>query len=354
MILRSIFSLALWLVATSVFAQDCNTLNLAFPDIQLEASLNTGTANRSGVAFHPVFQVYYSVNAGSTTYPIDAYDADGNILVSPASGFDYRGLWFNPVTTFIEGNGFNDQGVASHNLAPGTGNPTGSITALLPVAQPSDQSCGDIDPENNYLIYYFNGEIYRYNRTDNSSVDVLTITGLPSELAEINTTGIVYVGCPGKEYAIYNYVDKQLLYINQSNGEYAGFTQLPVSAPGVDRFNMSFANNRLFLYNRNENRWESYFVTDVINSQVEIDYLEAEVSYGPNPFSDQLTVSIQTTTVGQYRLEVYNVFGQAIGQWVVTDRTTIPLGHLKAGTYLARVVDAERGKFSKVSTVIKN
>jgi len=121
----------------------------------------TGTLNRSGVAYHPTFRFYYSVNAGSANYPIDAYDEQGNRLFNPVQGFDYRGLWFNPAAATIEGNGFDDLGILVHNLNVNTGEPLGSGASVLAANQPNTQSAGDLDTEDNEIIYYATDTIYR-------------------------------------------------------------------------------------------------------------------------------------------------------------------------------------------------
>lgn len=90
-------ALCFFLTSFSLSAQECLVLENAEVGISLISS-DGGTANRSAVAFNPNAELYYSVNAGSTVYPIDTYSIIGTRVNARPQGFDYRGAWWNPNT----------------------------------------------------------------------------------------------------------------------------------------------------------------------------------------------------------------------------------------------------------------
>lgn len=356
MILRfTLLTMLALLVSAHLFTQDCNTLDLAFSDVVLPASVDMGgTANRSGVAYNPVFQLYYSVNAGASDYPIDAYAESGVLLANPIQDFDYRGLWYNSLAGTIEGNGFGSNGIAIQALNVNDGHPTGSASAILPVNQPNSQSAGDFDPSTNQIVYYDNGVIFRYNRADNSFVDSFSIQGLPVALADVNFNTLVYVGCPNKEYGIYDYVNRRLMYVNKTTGQYGGFTQLPVSAPERNGFGMSYARNRFFLFDAASLEWRAYFVTDDVTDNEEQALLEAELTVGPNPTrgETQLTVSGLAANE-QLEAQLFDFLGRPLLNRTFINTLNLSLTDIPAGTYFIRVKSLESGLVTAVQPLVK-
>lgn len=347
------FILFLLFSTAGLAAQDCTTLDLAFPDITMTAS-EGGTANRSGVAYHPAFRYYYSVNAGSSGYPIDAYDEQGTLLFSPIQGFDYRGLWFNPAAATIEGNGFDNLGILVHNLNVNTGEPLGSGASVLAANQPTTQSAGDLDTEDNEIVYFAADTIYRYDRPTNNLASKLKIENLPVAISSITPNVVVYVGCPTKEYGIYDKENRRLLFVNKATGEYNGFTQLPAAAPEPTLVNVSFARNRLWLFNRADLRWESYFVTDAATSNREAEQLEASFSFFPNPVQDVLQVSGSATISEPLQIELISPLGQLLRKSsVFQNNTELNIRDLAKGTYFVRVVGTQSGKASLTRAITK-
>jgi len=340
------------ITTTGLPAQDCASMNLAFSDIDLVVS-SSGTLNRSGVAFHQVFRLYYSVNAGSNSYPIDTYNDEGNLLFSPSQGFDYRGVWFNPNASSIEGNGFSTAGIFIHNIDINTGEPLGSGATVLPANQPSPQSNGDMDVADNLLIYYSDSAIYRYNRMTNNAVDTIQLTNLPVDPSALNDNTVLYTGCANQEYAVYDMMNKRVLYIDKATGEYNGATQLPVTAPEAGAFNLSYANNRLWVFDRGNRTWKSYFVTDAFTSVDEPGRLDAEFSFYPNPTQDLLQVRSSEQLSEPLQVDLISVSGQLLSTTVFRDNTELSLRDIPIGTYFIRVVGTKSGKVSLTQAIMK-
>lgn len=229
----------------------------AVQGLSLNAS-SAGTNNRSGLVFNPNANLYYSVNAGSASYPVDTYDETGTLVSSPAQGFDYRGAWWNPSADQFEGNGFGSEGLFVHTLNSGDAYPTGSGAIIFTANQPSSQSVGDLDYDANEIIYYSDGFIHRYSRADNGFLGNYQIIGLPVGTSDINSNSVVYTGETGAEIGVYDHVNQRLLLIDKSDGTYVGASQLPGSATQRTSFGMSYANDLLWLYDNGT--WTSYQV----------------------------------------------------------------------------------------------
>lgn len=218
--------------------------------------------NRSAVVFNPDAGLYYSVDAGCRRYPVDTYSESGAFLGTTEQGFDYRGAWWNPATHQLEGNGYLDAGLFAQTLSPASQLPTGTGTVLLKAAQPDAHSVGAFDPEAKEIIYYHDGSVSRYSRSNNSRRAVRHIKELPTGLGDLNANSIVYTGFAGHEWGVYDHAHRRLLFINKRTGTYSGFCQLPPSAPARTLFGMSYANGYFWLFDAPDNpgMWRSYRV----------------------------------------------------------------------------------------------
>ena len=229
---------------------------------KLELTLKTtpgGTLNRSGIAYDPVNDRYYSVNAGSPHYPMETYDGNGRLLNATPQGFDYRGVWYNPNTKSIEGNGFNSCGiwhaqVNSAHVANGNGKHLVSNTK-----GPDVQACADYDYNDNEIVYYYNGTIYRHDHETNELISSVSVSGLPVSSYHLNTTGIGYTGVKGMELGLWDYQNRKFYFIDKESGKYVTECQLPNSAPAQSYLKMGFENGLLWLYD-GVSQWFGYRV----------------------------------------------------------------------------------------------
>ena len=333
------FFTALWMVcllpglSPSLLGQ-CTPLDSAIQGISLTAS-GSGTSNRSGVVFNPGKGLYYSVNAGSSNYPIDVYDETGAILTSVTASFDYRGAWWNPALNTFEGNGFSSSGIFLQTLQAGTGYPAGSGAVLFTSNQPDDQSVGALDYDNNHIIYYYDGFIYRYSRVDNGLLSQTLVQGLPVATTDINSNSIVYTGCEGREIGLYDHVNRRLLFINKQTNTFNGFCQLPADAPQRSSFGVSYANGSLFLFAAGT--WQSYQVVSIWPTAVE-EKVELALTVSPNPATDWLNVSWEHTGK-PVTLDILSIQGQVLRSMELPTGNEHPLNvsDLPAGLYLIRL-----------------
>lgn len=300
-----LFAIGLALMQVSSSAQ-CAPAASATASITL-AGQPGGTENRSGLAFNPQLGFYYSVNAGSGNYPLDTYNEDGSLAATVISGFDYRGVWWEPTTSRLIGNGYATLGIFDQALAVGTGLPLGSGTVLFTGNQPDVQSIGDLDTDANEIIYYSADAIHRYSASTNAPLGTYAISGLPVATSNLNSNTVMYIGCPGIEIALYDFVNRQVLFVNKTTGAYSGATQLPVDAPQRASFGLSYANGKVWLYD--QGFWRGYdlgftlSVTETSNSSA--------VRMWPNPAADQ--VQLEWSAVrGRLELVIADMSGREV------------------------------------------
>ena len=212
-----------------------------------------GTGNRSGVSYNPSADRYYSVNAGSSAYPIDCFDGtSGAIISSVVSGLDYRGAWWNPSLNQSEGNGFNLGGVVLTNLAGDC--PDGTTTPILPANQPDIQSCGDLDYDNNEIIYYNAGSITQVDRALGTTNAILALSGIPGGSVYASYS-VGYTGVVGHEYAIYDNTTQSVHLYDRATGAYAAATSIGLT---TTPFGFTYENGLAWIYAND--RWNGFTI----------------------------------------------------------------------------------------------
>ncbi len=228
--------------------------------LQLTLTCTGGTGNRSGIAFNPNQQLYYSVNAGSSGYPIETYDVGGNLVSTTTQSFDYRGCWWNPNTNTLEGNGYSSNGIWIQNLNASFYPLNSGINDVPSTSGPDPQSCGDYDYNNDEIIYHNSGTLYIHDRATNTMITSMPITGLPVATSNLNWTGVAYTGIPGMEIGVYDYINQAFYFIDRTTGAYAYTCQLPGTAPVPNYLRMGFENECVWLFNGTTLTWYGYNV----------------------------------------------------------------------------------------------
>ncbi len=237
----------------------CAVVANAVPSTTL-SYVQAGGTNATGVAFNPTLSLYYAAVAGNPGFPLETFSAAGVPLFQTNTGFDMRGMWWNPNTNQLESNGYNTGGIWKYNLnASGYALNTG-VSIFTGMNQPTAQSNGDYNCADNEIVYYNAGAIMRRNRTTNALIGSLAITGLPVALGNLNDNSICYTDCLGHEYALLDYVLKRVYFINKATGAYNGMSQLPATAVTNVSFRTSWANGLFWIYNTANLTWYSYQV----------------------------------------------------------------------------------------------
>jgi subtilisin-like proprotein convertase family protein len=222
------------------------------PTLELISSAG-GTSNRSGVSYNPSADRYYSVNAGSGGYPIDCFDGTSGALVSNiASGLSYRGAWWNPSLSQSEGNGISPNGVVLTNLSGDC--PSGTTTLILPSNQPNSQSCGDLDYDNNEIIYYNAGSITQVDRATGTTNATLVLSGTPVGTAYASTS-VGYTGEVGYEYAVYDTTTQSVHLYDRATGAYAASSSIGLA---TSAFGFAYENEQAWIYAND--RWNGFTI----------------------------------------------------------------------------------------------
>ena len=188
---RGIQSIFLILILLGTYTPNgqaqCTPIANAVPGVTLTYVQGGGT-NATGVAYNPIFNVYYAAIAGNPGFPLETFDAAGTPLFQTNTGFDMRGLWWNFNLNQLESNGYNAGGIWSYDLN-GTGYALNTGTSVFTgYNQPSVQSVGDYNCVDNEIWYYNAGSIMKRDRATNALIANLPITGLPVEQETSTTT----------------------------------------------------------------------------------------------------------------------------------------------------------------------
>jgi len=225
-------------------------------DLHLKMEQAEGS-NGAGVAWNPERQLYHAAFAGNASYPLEVFDAQGQNIYQRETGFDVRGLWFNPKENALEGNAYEDAGYFRIQLNF-TGLPSGSAFTFLDGRhQPDDHAVGAFNPKKKEVLFYHDGEIVRYKAKNGKQSKAIRLDH--SDASSLNTTALVYTGQKGYEYGLFDYSTGTLHLFNKK-GAFVNNAILPADSPDNSVFNLSYANQRLWLFDKTEREWIGYRV----------------------------------------------------------------------------------------------
>jgi hypothetical protein len=224
--------------------------------IVLKVSQKSGF-NGASVAYNPNSKLYYVALAGNKEYPLEAFDENGNNVYKGMTHFDVRGMWWNKDNATLEGNGYNDFGVAVYKLNTSGYPDTKPETATKQSLQPDAQSAGAYDYKNKHIIYYNNGELVKVKRSDFSQVDKVQLA-LPVSKDYINETTVIYTGVAGKEVGLLDYENKKVYLFDIKTGKLTHTVNLPADVVTHSMFRFSFANGYIWLYDTDTRSWTGY------------------------------------------------------------------------------------------------
>ncbi|MEA3461199.1 MAG: T9SS type A sorting domain-containing protein [Bacteroidota bacterium] len=333
---------ALFLFWTNGNAQVTILENAEQTDLSLEASA-TGTTNRSALAYNPLKGVYYSVNAGSGSYYVDSYSANGELLGSVVSGFDYRGAWWNPLLFTFEGNGYSSAGIYSRTIDPFTGAATAGGSIVAANTQPDVQSVGDLDTANYELIYHYDGNIFRYSRLDDQLQGSAVISGLPPGTV-LNTWTAFYTGIEDMEYGMYDYANLRCVFLNRLS-EYVGHSQLPATAFPASTVNITWANRLFWVFDADSTKWFSYEVLEGYPLGIQDRELDdsGSITIFPNPVLSETQVDFEYLNSEVSHIRLLSVNGALLKEFtnIPSKSITLNLEDESAGIYILQLTTTE-------------
>jgi len=86
-------------VAATVFTQE--PLKKVTKEFQYTMVSSDGT-NASAVVWHSELNLYFTLIAGNSEFPFEAFDAEGKSTYSQPIQIDSRGMWYNPKKKRLE------------------------------------------------------------------------------------------------------------------------------------------------------------------------------------------------------------------------------------------------------------
>jgi hypothetical protein len=215
--------------------------------------------NASAVAYIPGPNVYITVVAGNPEFPMEVFDSEGNTVASMAVGIDIRGIWYNPATNALEGNGPGESGWFTRPL-DAEGVPTGTWTQLFAgQKQPDEQSVLSYVTPKKKLVTFYKGSFSFWGRK-NQKQKVRYQHGTPGNTNWfIDPTTAAYTGNDKFPVAVLELNAGQLLYFDLK-GKYLGATQLENVDPQITGFRFAVANGHAFVYDKTARTWNCFRV----------------------------------------------------------------------------------------------
>ncbi len=196
------------------------------------------------VAWHPVFQKYYTASGGSANAPMNTFTSSGTFVCQTTHNADNRGTWYNPSNQRIEGN--DATGKYGYYPLNVTGNPGPDAVSYFTGCATPDTEKAAVFNSNTSEVLIYNGTtvIYRYSLAGNL-LGTITIT-LPAG-ASFNTSHMIYTAVPGSEIGFYDYTNRRVYLFHISGGNYSKYYILPGTAPVPASNGFAFANGRFLL-----------------------------------------------------------------------------------------------------------
>lgn len=334
MVKRLLFAAATLLLPDAPGHAQCSGLSTAaVGSLSLVSAVSATTSpNPMALVYNPSRSLYYLFYGGNVSYPAEVFNAAGTRLatVSPL-GYDLRGMWWNPTTSQLEGNGYDNASIIAKAL-DANGYPVASAitTIFTPGNGLASQNVAAFDPLNNEIIYYSAGSIKRVSRATNATIASAAVTGLPVSVANHNPNVALYTGCAGREYALYDATNRALYFISRATNAYVGLSQLPATAPANATFGISYTNGQLFLFDYPTRTWNSYTVLgSTTTATLAPTPGPAKLTLLPNPAREQ--VQVQGAT-GPVRL--LDLTGRVLREQPATG--PLPLAGLPTGLYVVQ------------------
>jgi hypothetical protein len=228
-------------------------------DFSYEMVSGEGT-NAAAVAWNSQKGVYVTVIAGNADFPREVFDSKGVAKGQATADLDWRGLWYNPATAKLEGNAAGEIGWGTFGLD--AGNNPGTVDMIKEGQfQPDFQSVGTYDYQKKQVVFldYSVDGLAFYSRKNPKKMKQLNLSWDNVDLGDINSTSVGFTGQKGYEYVLLDFNNGKLVFFDRS-GKNTASSNLPSDAPLNDSFAFSFANDRVFLYDKDARVWSAYRV----------------------------------------------------------------------------------------------
>jgi hypothetical protein len=241
----------------------------------LELQMPEGSgANGSSVIWHAEVQKYYAVFAGNLEFPLAVFDNKGERLSDDDlfAQLDIRGMWYNTKCKKIQGNGYSNSGWINYELDENAIPQTTSVQ-VEGMRQPAKQSVGTYNAENGKVYFLKGNMILAYkDNGDELGKEVTLFAGKTDEKdtkvdesqdpyllpSTYNSTTVVYTGKANAELGLYNTENQTIELYDIKTGLMTEKLKLPEDAPKETVFNLAYANDTVWLFNKVKRQWVGY------------------------------------------------------------------------------------------------
>ncbi len=234
-----------------------------------EIKIPDGGANGAAVVYHPKEKLYYAAQAGNASFPLVIFNEDGKIVSSTEQTalIDIRGLWYNPKTKDIGGNGYAQFGWFHYNLDK-KGMVEGIDVFKKGRYQPDDHSPGVLNTEDNEVLFLDGLNIACYTTDGESKRKTIQLfigkkaagdAGVGSSFeSNYNTRSLIYTGKEGSEIGLLNVAQKQVELYSIKTGYMTKIVKLPLSFKHESFFNFSYSNDTYWVFNKETRNWNGF------------------------------------------------------------------------------------------------
>jgi hypothetical protein len=263
---------ALFLVSLILNAQTPQSLKKVM-ELQMPKTVDDDMPGTRGasVVWHPIQKKYYASFAGNIGYPMAVFDIKGKRLSSEdlATMMDTRGIWYNPVTKQVCGNGYSTAGWFSYTIDK-TGIPTDAEFTFEGKFQPGDQSVGVYNPTAKQVLFLNLSQVFMYDKDAEPKDSVAIHWGRkkadgPADNEDLfkmhedyNSTSVIYTGIKGQELGFLNITNQQIELYDIKTGYLTKVLSLPDTSVVESVFNFAYANGIYWLFNIEMRKWVGY------------------------------------------------------------------------------------------------
>jgi hypothetical protein len=237
----------------------------------MEMKIPEGGANGAAVIYHPKEKLYYAAQAGNMNFPLVIFNEDGDVVSGDeqATLIDVRGLWYNPKTKQLEGNGYKDFGWFAYDLDK-KGLPEKINIKKEGSNQPDDNSAGVLNTDGNEVLFLDGLNVVCYS-TDGSdkrksiqihfgAMNAGDATSLSQSDFEqtYNTRSVIYTGIKNAEIGLLNIAKKQVELYDSKTGYMSQVIKLPIDFEMETYFNFSFSNGIYWVFDKQKRKWNGF------------------------------------------------------------------------------------------------
>jgi hypothetical protein len=272
--MRKILLLALTLLSANIVLEAQTTqvlkkvLELKMPKTVDDDMCGTRGAS---VVWHPIQKKFYASFAGNIGYPMSVFDVKGKRLSDDelTTQADTRGLWYNPTSKLLCGNGYSESGWFTYKLEK-DGTPSDVEIVNEGMNQPGAHSVGVYNPISKQVLFLNLSQVYKYTG-DAEVVDSMAIhwgrkkadgvdedEDLTLQNEDYNSSSVVYTGIKGQELGFLNITNKEIELYDIKTGFLTKRLSLPETAVPESIFNFAYANGIYWLFNIELRKWVGY------------------------------------------------------------------------------------------------